>query len=57
MDSAVVSAVVRPLRLIITITSGKMPSPNPSSTAVSGAQETGRTSMDRTPAAIVTVAR
>ena len=58
VDSAVVSAVVRPLRLIITMTSGKMPRPKPSSTAVSGAQGSRQDQHGAaTPAAMVTVAR
>ncbi|MCY1562979.1 hypothetical protein D9M68_1004490 [compost metagenome] len=54
---AVVSAVVRPLRLIITMTSGKMPKPNPSSTAGTAASVAGSSIRAATPKSMVTLAR
>jgi hypothetical protein len=45
VESAVVSAVERPLRLIITKTSGKMPNPNPNRTAGITANDVGSHTM------------
>ena len=56
VESAVVSAVVWPLRLMITMTRGKMPRPKPSRTAGMTASETGRKSSAATPAVMVRVA-